>query len=64
MSPQNPHLGAGTPNLAGSGGVEGMAINMSGDRLYTLLEKTVTGDPDKSLRINEFSIDAERSSES
>ena len=59
MSPQNPHLGAGTPNLAGSGGFEGMAINTSGDRLYTLLEKTVTGDPDKSLRINEFSIDTE-----
>lgn len=58
-SPQNPYLGAGTPNLAGSGGFEGMAINPSGDKLYTLLEKTVTGDPVKSLRINEFNIDSE-----
>lgn len=59
LSPQNPYLGAGTANLGGSGGFEGMAINPAGDKLYTLLEKTVTGDPAKSLRINEFSIDSE-----
>jgi hypothetical protein len=59
MSPQNPYLGGGVANLGGSGGFEGMAINRSGDRLYTLLEKTVTGDPAKSLRINEFNIDTE-----
>lgn len=51
--------GSVTSNLGGSGGFEGMAINASGDRLYTLLEKTVAGDPAKSLRINEFSIDSE-----
>jgi hypothetical protein len=57
-SPDNP-LG-GTPNLARSNGFEGMAINAAGTRLYTLLEGTVTGDPAKTLRINEFSIADER----
>jgi hypothetical protein len=47
-------------NLGGSGGFEGMAINPRGDRLYTLLEKTVNGDPAGTLRINEFDIDQER----
>lgn len=61
MSPSNPYLGAGTANLANSNGFEGMAINRSGDRLYTLLEGTVTGDDAgrKTLRIDEFSIDSE-----
>lgn len=58
-SPQNPYLGSGTPNLASSGGFEGMAINPAGDKLYTLLEKTVTGDPAGTLRINEFDIATE-----
>ena len=49
--------GPSSGQFAGSGGFEGMAINSSKDKLYTLLEKTVTGDPAKSLRINEFSID-------
>ncbi len=51
--------GSATANLAGSGGFEGMAIDASGGRLYTLLEKTVGGDPAKTLRIDEFDIDAE-----
>lgn len=59
MSPQNPYLGAGIPNLGTSRGFEGMAINPAGDKLYTLLEGTVTGDPVKTLRINEFDIDTE-----
>jgi hypothetical protein len=61
MSPQNPYLNGGTPNLNGSNGFEGMAINRSGDKLFTLLEGTVAGDDAsrKTLRINEFSIDAE-----
>lgn len=59
FSPQNPYLGGATPNLPGSGGFEGMAINPGGDRLYTLLEGTVTGDAAKTLRINEFSVDSE-----
>lgn len=58
-SPQNPTLGSGTANLGSSGGFEGMAINPQGDRLYTLLEKSVTGDAAGSLRINEFNINTE-----
>ncbi len=58
QSPQNPHL-VGTPNLGRSGGFEGMAINPAGDKLITLLEGTVSGDPPKSLRINEFDITSE-----
>ena len=49
----------GAPNLGSSRGFEGMAINAARDRLYTLLEGTVTGDPAKTLRINEFSVDSE-----
>ncbi len=52
--------GRASANLPGSGGFEGMAINPRGDRLYTLLEKTVNGDPAGTLRINEFDIDQER----
>lgn len=61
FSPQNEAVlnGSATSNLGGSGGFEGMALNASGDKLYTLLEKTVAGDPVKSLRINEFDIASE-----
>ena len=59
FAPENPFLGGGTPNLGSSRGFEGMAINAAGDRLYTLLEGTVAGDPAKSLRINEFNVDTE-----
>ena len=58
-APQNPFLGSGTANLGRSLGFEGMAINPAGNKLFTLLEGTVTGDPAKTLRINEFSVDAE-----
>ncbi|SEL53102.1 esterase-like activity of phytase family protein [Nitrosovibrio tenuis] len=51
--------GAAVANLGSSGGFEGMAINRRGDKLYTLLEKTVTGDAAKVLRIDEFDIDDE-----
>lgn len=44
-------------NLADSGGFEGMALNASGDKLYALLEKAVSGDPVRErLLINEFSL--------
>lgn len=61
-APQHKDVVAGDApvSLPSSGGFEGMAINRSGDRLYTLLERTVTGDADKTLRIDEFDIDAER----
>jgi len=48
--------GKAVANLPSSGGFEGMAINKSGTRLYTLLERTVTGDPAKTLRIDEFDL--------
>lgn len=59
QSPQNPYLAGATPNLGSSRGFEGMAINPSRDKLYTLLEGGVTGDAAKTLRINEFDINAE-----
>lgn len=55
QAPQNPFLVA-PANLGTSRGFEGMAINAAGDKLITLLEGTVTGDPAKSLRMNEFDI--------
>ncbi|WP_084226827.1 esterase-like activity of phytase family protein [Nitrosospira sp. NpAV] len=60
-APQHKDVIAGSAiaNLGSSGGFEGMAINRRGDKLYTLLEKTVTGDMAKTLRINEFDIDDE-----
>lgn len=59
FAPENPFRGGTPANLGGSRGFEGMAINPAGDRLYTLLEGTVTGDPAGSLRINEFDVDTE-----
>ncbi len=61
-APQNKDVLAGkaVANLGSSRGFEGMAINKSGTKLYTLLEGTVTGDPDKTLRIDEFDISSEQ----
>jgi hypothetical protein len=60
-APENKEVldGSATANLGGSGGFEGMAMNRSGTRLYTLLEKTVAGDPAKTLRMNVFDIASE-----
>lgn len=60
-APQHKDVAAGsvTANLGSSGGFEGMAVNPDGDKLYTLLEKTVVGDPANTLRISEFDIDTE-----
>ncbi len=57
QSPQSPYLAGATSTLETSRGFEGMAINMAGDRLYTLLEGTVAGDAARTLRINELNID-------
>jgi hypothetical protein len=44
-------------NLPDSGGFEGMALNKSGTRLYTLLEKAINGDPVRTrLIISEFTL--------
>lgn len=61
LSPQNEAVinGSASATLGRSNGFEGMAINPNGDRLYTLLEGTVTGDPTKTLRINAFDVNTE-----
>jgi hypothetical protein len=62
FAPQHKDVMAGkaVANLPSSGGFEGMAINKSGTKLYTLLERTVGGDADKTLRIDEFDIASEK----
>ena len=48
-------------NLPDSGGFEGMALNASRTRLYTLMEKAVNGDPVRErLIISEFSLGARK----
>ncbi len=47
-------------NLDSTAGFEGMAINPSGDMLYPMLEGTVFGDPEKTLRIYQFDVNTER----
>lgn len=64
FAPENPHLNSHQSNLGSSAGFEGMAINPAADKLYPLLEGTVEGDPDKSLRIYQFDIAAEQLKES
>jgi hypothetical protein len=56
QAPQNPFLNGATPNLNGSNGFEGMALNASRTKLYPLLEGSVACDPAKSLRISEFDL--------
>ncbi len=58
-SPDNPKNNI-KPNLPSTGGFEGMAVSPSGDMLYPMLESTVQGDPEKSLRIYQFDVNAER----
>ena len=48
-------------NLPDSGGFEGMALNASGTKLYALLEKAITGNPNRTqLIISEFSLAAHK----
>jgi hypothetical protein len=59
QSPSNP-IPTGANNLPGSGGFEGMALNTSGSKLYTLLERPLTDDLDqKRLLIQEFDLASE-----
>jgi glycerophosphoryl diester phosphodiesterase len=61
LSPQNPFLGGGTPNLPGSRGFEPMALSVTGKTLYPMLEGALTTDPDPRRRIiNEFDLRSER----
>ncbi len=56
QSPSNPLLASTSDaNLPNSGGFEGMALNISGTRLYALLEKALNGDAARNrLWIHEF----------
>jgi glycerophosphoryl diester phosphodiesterase len=57
FDPNNPFYGdLVTANLAGSRGFEGMAFSPDRQTLYPLLEGTVVGDPEGSLRI--YKLDA------
>ncbi|MGM1062332.1 esterase-like activity of phytase family protein [Saccharothrix sp. Mg75] len=53
FAPENP---AGTANLGGSKGFEGLALSADGRTLDALLEGTVAGDAPGSLRLNEFDL--------
>ncbi|MCK2217430.1 esterase-like activity of phytase family protein [Actinomadura sp. ATCC 31491] len=55
-APENPELNGAQPNLASSKGFEGMARGVDGRHLYPLLEGTVAGDPEGTLRMNEFDL--------
>ena len=57
QSPNHPHpANDEEPLLGGSRGFEGMAFNSDRSKLYPMLEGTVKGDPEKSLRIYEFDV--------
>ncbi|OYU68321.1 MAG: PEP-CTERM sorting domain-containing protein, partial [Burkholderiales bacterium PBB5] len=59
QSPSNP-IPTGANNLPGSGGFEGMALNASGSKLYTLLERPLTTDANQNrLLIQEFDLASE-----
>ncbi len=58
QSPQNSNLGDDLPNLSRSQGFEGMAFSPDRKTLYPLLEGTVDGDPENSLRIYEFDVES------
>lgn len=60
MAPENPHRGTAPANLGSSRGFEGLAINPARTRLYGLIEGTVTGDRENTLRIHEFDVDGFR----
>ncbi len=59
QSPSNP-MPTGANNLPGSGGFEGMALNASGTKLHTLLERPVSSDTDqKRLLVQSFDLASE-----
>ncbi len=60
-SPENPLLKPGeVPTIKTTAGLEGMAVNPQGNKLYPMLEKPVIGDAEKTLRIYTFDVDAEQ----
>ena len=57
-SPENPR--GDPPTLAGSRGVEGMAMPPDGTFLYPLLEGSVAGDDPRRLRLHQFDLATKR----
>ncbi|GAB2967797.1 esterase-like activity of phytase family protein [Saccharothrix stipae] len=57
FAPEHP---AGTPNLGGSKGYEGLALSADGRTLDALLEGTVAGDEPGTLRLNQFDLERGR----
>jgi len=55
-SPQNPHLGGRQPNLPSSGGFEGLALDPDGRRLIAILERPLSGQPDRQLNLYAYDL--------
>jgi len=55
-SPDNPYINSSETNMGSSAGFEAMAINPSRDTLYPMLENSLKGDDNKSLRLYQFDI--------
>lgn len=53
-SPSNPHLGGAPPTVAGSRGIEAMAMRPDGRHLVVVLEGAVPGDDPSSRHIYEY----------
>jgi hypothetical protein len=53
-SPEHPEAAARGATLRGSRGLEGLALSPDGRTLWPMLEGTVAGDPEGTLRIYEF----------
>jgi len=61
ISPDSPLLKTDQVTTVASGsGIEGMAMNPQGNKLFAMLENPMIRDPDKTVRIYEFDIDNER----
>lgn len=53
-APESPWTEAALPNAASSGGFEGLALSLDASRLYAMLEKHLSGQPERQLNIYEF----------
>lgn len=55
-SPSNPHLGGAPPTVAGSRGIEAMAITPDRGRLVVVMEGAVPGDDPSSRRVYRYDL--------
>ena len=60
IAPDHPRRGGVASTVGASRGLEGLAIDPAGGRLYALVEGTVAGDPAGTLRIYEFDTVSEQ----